>query len=94
MAAAVRLALLLLLAGCAAAPRDAVSVRWVRVEDPVAACRKAHPTAPFWGVRGCAVMRGSECTIYARDVADAQDRDKLATLGHELKHCFDGSWHK
>lgn len=89
-----RAALLLVLAGCAHVPPDVVSVRWVKVEDPVAACRKAYPSAPFWGVRGCTVMRGAECTIYARDADGEQDRERLATLGHELKHCFDGRWHR
>lgn len=83
-----------LLAGCASPQLDAVTVRWVRVEDPLAECRKVYPAAPLWGVRGCAVMRGAECTIYARDVAGPEDRERLATLGHELKHCFDGRWHK
>lgn len=87
--------LTLALAGCAATPvaDHAVSVRWVKVSQPNSVCRALAPRTVFFVIKGCAVWTADSCTIYARDARGVHDRDALTTLGHELKHCFDGHWH-
>lgn len=33
------------------------------------------------------------CNIYALDPKDVKDRQKMATLGHEVLHCMKGKFH-
>ena len=96
------LALLLLLGACAAAepPRGGtVDVVWNRVEDPQAACRSLSGRSELFRVLGCSKWNdvrpdGSRvCSIYAPMPRSERDTERLATLGHELMHCFDGGWH-
>ena len=93
---------LLLLAGCATPqpPRGGtVDVVWNRVEDPNAACRGLSGRAELFRILGCSKWNdvradGSRvCSIYAPMPRSERDTERLATLGHELMHCFDGSWH-
>ena len=41
-----------------------------------------------WQVAACYKMIDNVCHIYAED-----GQTKMAALGHELKHCFDGLFH-
>lgn len=93
---------MVLLSACAAAepPRGGtVDVVWNRVDDPQAACEGASGRREMFRVLGCSkwndVRRdGSRvCSIYAPMPRSERDTERLATLGHELMHCFDGSWH-
>lgn len=97
-----RILLLVLLAGCATPepPRGGtVDVVWLRVEDPQAACQKLSKRVELFRVLGCSRWNdvrpdGSRvCTIYAPMPRSERDSERMATLGHELMHCFDGSWH-
>ena len=94
--------LLVLLAGCATAepPRGGrIDVVWHRVDDPQAACQNASKRVELFRVLGCSKWNdvqadGSRiCSIYAPMPRSERDTERLATLGHELMHCFDGSWH-
>ena len=97
-----KLLLLLLLAGCATAepPKGGnVDVVWHRVDDPQAACQTLSKRVELYRVLGCSKWNdvqadGSRiCSIYAPMPRSERDTERLATLGHELMHCFDGSWH-
>jgi hypothetical protein len=76
-----------------------VDIAWHRVDDPQAACRTLSKRVELYRVLGCSkwndVRRdGSRvCSIYAPMPRSERDTERLATLGHELMHCFDGSWH-
>ena len=97
------LAVLLLLAGCAAtpAPGDAgVAVVWNRVEEPHEVCEGLSGRKNFFRILGCshrqepALAGGPRiCAIYAPAPRTERDLQRFATLGHELMHCFDGNWH-
>ena len=46
---------------------------------------------------GCVIMDKGVCHVYAKDspVIDGRfEKDQWAVLGHEVKHCFDGNFHK
>ncbi len=89
------------LAGCAAAepPRGKVDVVWNRVDDPQAACARVSGRRELFRVLGCSKWNDAQpdgsrvCSIYAPMPRSERDTERLATLGHELLHCFDGSWH-
>lgn len=93
---------LLLLTACTTAepPRGGtVDVAWQRVEDPQAACRTLSKRTELFRVLGCSKWNdvrpdGSRvCSIYAPMPRSERDTQRLATLGHELMHCFEGRWH-
>lgn len=89
-----RYLVLLLLAGCAAAPADpGISVVWNRVDDPHAVCESLSGRKNFFHIRGCAQRNGTVCSIYAPEPRSELDLQRFATLGHELMHCLDGNWH-
>lgn len=100
--------LAIVLAGCATSSPDVVSVRWVRVgpEDihRVCAAHQGRNPTVIGSNRACATYDRDAgfCTIYATDftgrlgmdsATDRLERALMASLGHELKHCFDGPWH-
>lgn len=45
------------------------------------------------GKVGCALHIDTHCTIYALEPRYLRD-DRMCTLGHEMYHCFRGSYHK
>ena len=99
---------LVLAAACATPAPDQVTVRWVRVSQDeihrVCASAQGHNPTVIGRNRACAHFNrdGGFCTIYATDyterlgmesASDRRERELMASLGHELKHCFDGHWH-
>ena len=86
------LLLLLLLAGCDSQPQGPTrAITWTKSADPEADCIKAGAEKPLIGyIRGCSLPRREPCEIIARDSDKPQD---LITLGHELRHCFNGVGH-
>jgi hypothetical protein len=92
--------LVFLLAGCAAVkqePSTPVHVVWHNVEDVQAACEGASGRRELFRILGCSKWREEDgrrtCTIYAQAPRDERDKERFATLGHELLHCTDGNWH-
>jgi hypothetical protein len=98
--AGIHVLLLLLVSACAApspAPTRAspVEVVWMDVEDIQRVCERLSGRKEFLSILGCS--RWSEargrCEIYAAAPRSERDVERFATLGHELMHCFEGSWH-
>jgi hypothetical protein len=94
--------LVILLGACATPqpPRNGnVDVVWNRVEDAHATCQRLSGRTELFRILGCSRWNevrpdGSRvCSIYAPMPRSERDTERLATLGHELMHCFDGSWH-
>ena len=92
--------LLVFLAGCASVKDEAptpVHIVWNRVDDVQAACEGASGKRELFRILGCSKWReeGGQrtCTIYAPLPRDERDKERFATLGHELMHCTDGNWH-
>lgn len=98
----------LLLGGCATTSPDEVRVRWTRVsQDEVhhlCIQYQGHSPTVIGSNHACAIYNrdAGYCRIYATDfkgrlgmdsATDRQERALMASLGHELKHCFDGPWH-
>ena len=90
----------LLVTGCAAAPAgpvraERVEVVWTKAEDIQRVCEGLSGRKEFLSILGCS--RWSEdrgrCEIYAAAPRSERDVERFATLGHELMHCFEGSWH-
>jgi hypothetical protein len=73
---------------------QSITIRWKRVPDPNAYCRyvdtKMADISKDKRIVGCAHWSKvkPECTI-ATGMAD-----DLAIIGHEVKHCFQGDWHR
>jgi hypothetical protein len=74
-------------------------VVWTRLDDPQAVCEGLSGRREFFKILGCSKWNevrpdGSRvCSIYAPPPRDERDLQRMATLGHELMHCFDGNWH-
>jgi len=94
--------LLLLLTGCANVSSDlfeAVSseqrltnktvVTWELVDDIDTFCKKRNDSIPKdQTVLACAIPTKQYCKIYTASATS------MFALGHEIRHCFEGAWHK
>jgi len=98
------LLLLLLLSGCAQAPTTIydtettkpVTIVWHKTENAWAAYVKERGGRLDATTNGFYLIRDGTCHIYAPDpkVIDRKyTNSQWATLGHEIKHCFDGRFH-
>jgi hypothetical protein len=90
--------LLLLLTACSTVKDEsAVQVVWQKVDDPNEACREVSGRRELFRIAGCSKWSEAggqrTCTIYASTPRDERDKERFATLGHELMHCTDGAWH-
>jgi hypothetical protein len=93
---------LALLPACASpppAPDAGVAVVWNRVDEPHRVCESLSGRKHFFHIMGCSQWsqpppQGGPriCSIYAPEPRSERDLERFATLGHELKHCFDGNW--
>ena len=64
-------------------------VTWEVVEDIDAFCKKRNINIPKDNVvLACAVPTKHYCKIYTAPTTS------MAALGHEVRHCFEGDWHK
>lgn len=79
------LLLSIFLTGCATAGEQRIVWHKASDTDLHALCRATD-------VRGCYWRAGGVCHVVAPDIAQWSPHD-LETLGHEVKHCFDASWH-
>lgn len=72
-----------------------IKLRWVQVDNVIETCKMEATShgleletdkfeaCSFWGVD----INGSWCYIITKRELN------LATLGHEVRHCFQGNWH-
>lgn len=79
-----RLALCLLLTGCAS---DGMHIRWEQhdfktLQEVCAVPGKVR-------VAGCYKRAGSQCVV----MTYRGDKELHDTLGHEVRHCFEGAFH-
>ncbi len=76
----------LLLGACATGPApDIVKVKWVKVDNIDKQCGIHN--------NGCFDMRADVCHVYTRAPKSPYDTDTHRTLGHEVRHCFEGFFH-
>lgn len=72
------------------------AIEWIKVApaDIHKVCRDISRAVLVNGrINGCSVQTKAGCRIYAADFKQ-DDTTKMAVLGHEVKHCFDGQWHE
>jgi hypothetical protein len=90
------------LPACVSAPpsEPGVAVVWNRIEEPHRVCESLSGRKQFFNILGCSQWGEANasggprvCSIYAPEPRNERDLERFATLGHELKHCFDGNWH-
>jgi hypothetical protein len=71
--------------------RSSVRVDWRTVDNVRETCSKmmiASGNGPIkFSIYACSVMNGNICTIVT------EKDTSMHTLGHELRHCFQGAWH-
>jgi hypothetical protein len=89
--------------GCSTTVKDEsstpVHIVWNRVDDVQAACEGAAGRKELFKILGCSKWREPvaggprTCTIYAPMPRSERDKERFATLGHEMMHCMDGNWH-
>jgi len=89
---------LVALPGCASTHKnvdDPVEVVWFRLDDPQKTCERLSGRPEIFRILGCSKWSDSRrtCAIFAPMPRDEKDTQRMATLGHELMHCFDGNWH-
>ena len=68
------------------------TISWRRADDVTAACDAESRRLGLGGfnkkVLACSFQTTSECTIITGKTTT------MHSLGHEARHCFQGSWHK
>ena len=81
---------LFFLSGCLSLRPGSIPVDWIKVKDKEEAtswCASYSRSRTYPKVYGCQYWLGGTCII----VAPQTDHD---TIGHELRHCFEGRFHK
>jgi hypothetical protein len=64
------------------------SIRWVVVENVSAVCQNKIPALSGQRILACSEYNNRACTIYTGRTTD------MAIVGHEIRHCFEGAWHR
>jgi hypothetical protein len=69
---------------------DSTVVTWTTVDDVEKECIKAGAKDPgaFQNILACAIYNKNSCKIMTAKTTS------METLGHELRHCFEGKFHK
>lgn len=95
-------ATVLFLTGCASVPFDSFEalnsaqrltnktvVTWEVVDDIDTFCKKRNDSiSKDQTVLACAIPTKQYCKIYTSSATS------MSALGHEVRHCFEGAWHK
>lgn len=68
---------------------NSVIVEWITSDSPHDLCQRVQGRLSPYQIEACAVYVKSE----ARCVIITGHRTTLHTLGHEFRHCVQGSWH-
>ena len=75
---------------------DKTTVTWLKVDNVQSACEKESHRRGLggfgYGVEACSFwdspLGKDRCTIITKKLTS------MAVVGHEIRHCFSGSWHK
>jgi len=73
--------------------KKSVTIDWRPTEDIDKTCREKSHTTTTKPIKGCAHPDKDKCTIYS-PMPQTVDDEQTTTLGHEVLHCFRGSYHK
>jgi hypothetical protein len=63
-------------------------IRWVVLENVSSFCQGKMPALSNQRILACSEYNNHTCTIYTGLVTD------MAIVGHEIRHCFEGQWHR
>lgn len=63
-------------------------VEWIAVDNVDQVCRGFAPLTQGRRYVGCAVHNATQCRVYTNR------NTSLSILGHEIRHCFEGAWHR
>ena len=70
---------------------DTVTVKWLAVSNLQQVCEaesKKRGKGGFgYAVNACSFWEGNTCTIIT------SQKPSMHSLGHEVRHCFQGNWH-
>src|SRR5215510_8547813 len=93
------IAALLLLCGCAATrPQEsgAITVRWqmASLAEVNEICNAGVSAKHRKSVWGCYRRTFDQCTVYTASPDSREDAQLHDTLGHEVRHCFQGAFHR
>lgn len=69
--------------------RHMVEVVWFTVPDPQEVCEKEEGKKYSFRISACALRRNEN----RRCIVITGQRPTMGDLGHEIRHCFQGSWH-
>jgi hypothetical protein len=68
-----------------------MSITWLPVDNVQKVCdaesRKRGGQGFGFSIQACSFWEGSSCTIVT------SRRPNMHTLGHEMRHCYQGNWH-
>lgn len=68
-----------------------VTLTWLTSKNPQATCNAEAKKRGYnnfgFSVMGCAFWDANQCTIVTKESPN------MHTLGHEVRHCFQGDWH-
>jgi hypothetical protein len=74
--------------------RTESTIKWIPVDDVIDACNKESKKRGFGGFdpgakfAACSFYNGNQCTIITSKTPS------MHTLGHEMRHCYQGNWHE
>ena len=93
------LGLMLLVSACASSPSPdgaSVVVRWhaTSLAEVNAICNAGMPAKHHKTVWGCYRRAFDSCVVYTAHPDSNEDPQLHDTLGHEVRHCFLGAFHK
>jgi len=67
------------------------TITWLPVDDVQKACeaesRKRGYKGFGYGLQACSFFDGNQCTVITGK------KTTMHSLGHEVRHCFQGNWH-
>jgi hypothetical protein len=63
-------------------------IRWVVLENVSSFCQGKMPALAGQRILACSEYNNRTCTIYTGLITD------MAIVGHEIRHCFEGQWHR
>ena len=68
-----------------------INIKWVLVENVQAACNAETVCRGYeafsHAIDACSFWKGNGCVVYSQKITTQH------TLGHEVRHCFAGSFH-